>query len=173
MKNRSELLLLIEDDPQFRPLLATALKNQGYQVITEANGQDGLMAARRQPPNIAILDLGLPDMDGQEVIKRLRTWSQLPIIVLSARSQENDITQALDNGADDYLTKPFNTAELLSRIKALLRRVANLPGGVQEIFQFEDLKIELTRRRVFVAEREVPRLNLIYCHFWHAMPVLS
>ncbi len=95
-------------------------------------------------------------IDGQEIIRRLRTWSELPIIVLSARNRESDITQALDNGADDYLTKPFSTIELLSRINALLRRVAKLPGGgAQECFQADDLKIELTRRRVFVGEREV------------------
>jgi two-component system KDP operon response regulator KdpE len=155
MKTASALLLLIEDDPQFRPLLATALKNQGYQVLTEANGQNGLQTLRSQQPNLLILDLGLPDMDGQEVICRLRTWSELPIIVLSARNQEADITQALDNGADDYLTKPFNSAELLARIKALLRRIAKLPGGAQEIFQVDELKIELTKRRVFVAKREI------------------
>jgi two-component system KDP operon response regulator KdpE len=155
MKTSGALLLLIEDDPQFRPLLATALKNQGYRVVTEANGQEGLLAARSQQPNLLILDLGLPDMDGQEVIRRLRTCSELPIIVLSARNQEQDITQALDNGADDYLTKPFSTAELLARIKALLRRLAKLPGGAEEIFQTGELKIELTKRRIFVTEQEI------------------
>ncbi|MGZ5054020.1 MAG: response regulator [Methylobacter sp.] len=155
MKTTVPLLLLIEDDPQFRLLLRTTLESQDYRVLTAAAGRDGLIEARNQRPNLLILDLGLPDIDGQDLIRRLRTWSEVPIIVLSARDQESDITQALDNGADDYLTKPFSTAELMSRIKALLRRVAKLPGGAQEIFLVGELKIELTKRRVFVGEREV------------------
>lgn len=156
MKTTGPLLLLIEDDPQLRTLLTTALESQDYSVLAIANGREGLIAARNRQPGLLILDLGLPDIDGQEIIRRLRTWSELPIIVLSARNRESDITQALDNGADDYLTKPFSTIELMSRINALLRRVAKLPGGgAQECFQADDLKIELTRRRVFVGEREV------------------
>jgi two-component system KDP operon response regulator KdpE len=156
MKPTSALLLLIEDDPQFQKLLSTTLGSQDYQVLTSATGQEGLTIARNRKPSLLILDLGLPDIDGQEVILRLRKWSEVPIIVLSARNQESEITQALDNGADDYLTKPFSNAVLMSRIKALLRRVAKLPGGVaQECFQIGELKIELTRRRVFVGEQEV------------------
>ena len=124
-------------------------------MLTAATGQEGLIAARNRQPNLLILDLGLPDIDGQEVILRLRKWSEMPIIVLSARDQESEITQALDNGADDYLTKPFSTAVLMSRIKALLRRVAKLPGGTQEFFQVGELKIDLTKRRVFVGDQEV------------------
>lgn len=160
MKTAGPLLLLIEDDPQLRPLLITALESQDYKVLAVAGGREGLTFARNRQPGLLILDLGLPDIDGQEVIRRLRTWSELPIIVLSARDQESDITQALDNGADDYLTKPFSTAELMSRVKALLRRVAKLPGGAQEYFQVGELKVELTKRRVFVGEREV-HLTLI------------
>ncbi|ESS72103.1 KDP operon transcriptional regulatory protein KdpE [Methyloglobulus morosus KoM1] len=155
MKESSPLLLLIEDDPPFRLLLATTLENQGYRVLAIETGREGLIAARNQQPGLLILDLGLPDIDGQEVIRRLRKWSQLPIIVLSARNRETDITLALDNDADDYLTKPFSNPELMSRIKALLRRIAMLPGGTQEIFQVGELKIELTKRRVCVAEQEV------------------
>jgi two-component system KDP operon response regulator KdpE len=147
--------LLIEDDPQFQRLLSTTLESQDYQVLAAATGQEGLIAARSQQPSLLILDLGLPDIDGQEVISHLRKWSELPIIVLSARNQESEITQALDNGADDYLTKPFSTAVLISRIKALLRRVAKLPSGALEVFQVGELKIELTKRRVFVGEQEV------------------
>lgn len=152
---KSISLLLIEDDPQFQMLLNTTLESQGYQVFTAETGQEGLIAVRNRQPGLLILDLGLPDMDGQELIRRLRKWSEVPIIVLSARHQEGEITQALDNGADDYLTKPFGSAVLLSRIKALLRRVAKLPGGAQETFQVGELKIELTKRRVFVGEKEV------------------
>lgn len=156
MKTTSPLLLLIEDDPQLRTLLATALESQNYTVLALADGREGLIAARNRQPGLLILDLGLPDIDGQELIRRLRKWSELPIMVLSARNRESDITQALDNGADDYLTKPFNTAELMSHIKALLRRVAKLPcGGVQECYHVGELKVELTKRRVFIGEREV------------------
>jgi two-component system KDP operon response regulator KdpE len=155
MKSTGPLLLLIEDDPQFRLLLSTTLESQDYPVLAIATGRDGLIAARNRQPGLLILDLGLPDIDGQEVICRLRKWSELPIIVLSARNQESDITQALDNGADDYLTKPFSTAELVSRIKALLRRVVQAPGcGAQEFFQVGELKIDLTKRRVFVGGQE-------------------
>ncbi len=155
MKNTSPLLLVVEDDPQFRSLLTTTLENQNYSVIAISTGRDGLVEVRSQRPNLLILDLGLPDIDGQTLICRLRTWTDLPIIVLSARNQESDITLALDNGADDYLTKPFNTAELLSRIRALLRRTAKLPNAIQEIFQVDDLKVDLTKRQVFVAEKEI------------------
>lgn len=155
MKTPKPLLLLIEDDPRFRLLLATTLENEDYSVLAATTWREGLTAMRNRPPCLLILDLGLPDIDGQDAIRRLRQWSELPIIVLSARNQESDITQALDNGADDYLTKPFSTAELMSRIKALLRRVAKLPGGTQESFIVGDLKIELTKRRVFVAGQEV------------------
>ncbi len=155
MSVNKALLLLIEDDPQFQMLLSTTLENQGYQIVTATTGKEGLIVVRNQQPNLIVLDLGLPDIDGQEVIRSLRKWSEIPIIVLSARHQENEITQALDNGADDYLTKPFSTAVLISRIKALLRRVTKIPGGSQEYFQVGEIKIELTKRLVLVGEREV------------------
>jgi two-component system KDP operon response regulator KdpE len=151
----SPLLLLIEDDPQFRLLLMTTLENHNYSVLAMESGEKGLNTARTEHPDLLILDLGLPDIDGQEVICRLRKVSELPIIVLSARNQENDITLALDNGADDYLTKPFNAGELLSRIKALLRRTKKLPEGDQDVFKTGELKIELTKRRVFMGEHEI------------------
>jgi two-component system KDP operon response regulator KdpE len=149
------LLLLIEDDPQFRFLLTTTLENQDFVVLAMGTGQEGLNAVKTEHPSLLILDLGLPDLDGQEIICRLRKWSDLPIIVLSARNQEIDITQALDNGADDYLTKPFNAGELISRIKALLRRVNKSVDGDQEVFLTGELKIELSKRRVFMGEREI------------------
>jgi len=155
MNSDKPKILLIEDDPSFRQLLATTLENQDYAVSALSSGREGLNAARNEHPSLLILDLGLPDLDGQEVIRRLRLWTKLPIIVLSARDQENDITQALDNGADDYLTKPFGNAELLSRIKALLRRVTAPSANEQMSFQAGDLRIELGKRRLFVGEREV------------------
>ncbi|POZ50410.1 response regulator [Methylovulum psychrotolerans] len=155
MTEQTPLLLLIEDDPPFRSLLATTLEGQGYRVLATDTGREGLLAVRNRSPALLLLDLGLPDMDGQDVICRLRKSSELPVIVLSARHQESDVTQALDNGADDYLTKPFSNAELMARINALLRRVAKLPGGVQEVFQVGGLKVELTKRRVFTDGCEV------------------
>jgi two-component system, OmpR family, KDP operon response regulator KdpE len=155
MSGGMPLLLLVEDDPQFRLLLSTTLQSEAYGVKAFATGREGLIAARSQKPSLLILDLGLPDMDGQEVICRLRTGTDVPIIVLSARDRESDITQALDNGADDYLTKPFSSGELLSRIRALLRRFAKIPGGAQESFRSGDLQVELTKRRVFVRNEEV------------------
>jgi len=155
MSVNKALLLLIEDDPQFQMLLSTTLENQGYQIATAATGKEGLIVVRNQQPNLLVLDLGLPDIDGQEIIRSLRKWSEIPIIVLSARHQENEITQALDNGADDYLTKPFSNAVLIARIKALLRRVTKVPGGAQSYFQVGEIKIELTKRLVFVDDLEV------------------
>lgn len=155
MPTTQPVLLLIEDDPQFRLLLTTTLENQDFTVLPLTKGQEGLAAIRSRPPDLLILDLGLPDLDGQDLIRGLRTWSDLPIIVLSARNQEIDITQALDNGADDYLTKPFNAGELVSRIKALLRRVSKSADSDPDVFQTGELKIELAKRRVTVAEREI------------------
>jgi two-component system, OmpR family, KDP operon response regulator KdpE len=155
MSVNKALLLLIEDDPQFQMLLSTTLENQGYQIATVATGKEGLIVVRNQQPSLLVLDLGLPDIDGQEIIRSLRKWSEIPIIVLSARHQENEITQALDNGADDYLTKPFSNAVLIARIKALLRRVTKVPGGAQSYFQVGKIKIELAKRLVFVDDLEV------------------
>jgi two-component system KDP operon response regulator KdpE len=156
MSAKAPLLLLVEDDPPFRLLLGTALGGLGFKIASAATGREGLAAARSLQPDALILDLGLPDMDGQDLIRRLRKGSGLPIIVLSARDQESDITQALDNGADDYLTKPFGNAELVSRINALLRRMAALPGSrAEEVLQTGELKIELAKRRVWVGGREV------------------
>lgn len=155
MKNAKPGILLIEDDPSLGRLLLTTLGDREYTVAAFTNGREGLNAVRNQSFSLVMLDLGLPDLDGQEIIRRIRQWSMLPILVLSARNQENDITLALDNGADDYLTKPFSNGELLSRIRALLRRVDMAAAPEIKVFHSGELKIELTRRRVFVADREV------------------
>ena len=156
MKSVKPLILVIEDNYQLHILLRTTLESFNYQVVTSLTGQEGLVMARKHQPSLLILDLGLPDIDGQELICRFRKGSEVPIIVLSARDQEEDITQALDHGADDYLTKPFSPSVLISRINALLRRVAKNPsGGANEVFRVGDLTIELTRRRVFVGAKEV------------------
>lgn len=155
LKSDKTQILLIEDDPPLRQLLTATLEDQGYWVSAFSTGREGINALRNSQPSLLVLDLGLPDLDGQEVIRRLRQSSKLPIMVLSARNQEHDITQALDNGADDYLTKPFGNAELLSRIKALLRRATTLSAHEPMSFHSGGLKIDLNKRRLFVGEREV------------------
>ena len=115
-------ILVVEDDPSVRNLITTTLKMYGYGFLTAGNGQSAIMQAASHNPDVIFLDLGLPDMDGVDVIRRVREWSELPIIVISARSEETDKIEALDAGADDYLTKPFAMGELLARIRSLTRR---------------------------------------------------
>ncbi len=123
--NENESILIIDDELQIRRLLEITLSANGYKIIQSINGKEGLVEAATQHPNLIILDLGLPDIDGQEILKKLREWFFKPIIVLSVRSSEEDIIKALDNGANDYLTKPFRTGELLARIRAAMRSVEN------------------------------------------------
>jgi len=154
MSEIKPLILIIEDDPQTRRLLKTNLCNRGWRVIEAENGKLGLSLVKSDSPDLVILDLGLPDIDGISVTKRLRQLSDLPVLVLSARSQEQNKIMALDAGADDYLTKPFSTGELHARLQALLRRVMRTASSM-EIFQTGDLKVELARRKVFIADNEV------------------
>ena len=118
------LILVVEDDGTVRNLIATTLKSNDYRFLTAADGEAAIAAASTRQPDIVLLDLGLPDMDGVEVIRRIRSWSQMPIIVISARSEDTDKIAALDAGADDYLTKPFSVAELLARLRVTQRRLA-------------------------------------------------
>ena len=118
------LILVVEDDGTVRNLITTTLKSNEYRFLTAADGESAIAAASIRQPDIALLDLGLPDMDGVEVIHRIRSWSQMPIIVISARSEDADKIAALDAGADDYLTKPFSVAELLARLRVTQRRLA-------------------------------------------------
>ena len=120
------LILVVEDDGTVRNLITTTLKSNEYRHLTAADGESAIAAASTQQPDIVLLDLGLPDMDGVEVIKRIRSWTQMPIIVISARSEDADKIAALDAGADDYLTKPFSVAELLARLRVTQRRLATL-----------------------------------------------
>jgi two-component system, OmpR family, KDP operon response regulator KdpE len=117
----SDNILIIDDEVQIRRLLEITLSSHGYKIIEATSGKDGLIAAATNHPQLIILDLGLPDTDGMEILKKLREWYQKPVIVLSVRSSEEDIVNSLDNGANDYLTKPFRTGELLARIRAVLR----------------------------------------------------
>ena len=123
-------ILVVEDDVPVRCLITTTLKTHGYKYLTASNGETAIMMATSHNPDIMLLDLGLPDIDGIEVIRSVRTWSNLPIIVLSARSEESDKIEALDNGADDYLTKPFSMKELMARIRAMTRRKADTTDSV-------------------------------------------
>ena len=126
------LILVVEDDGTVRNLITTTLKSNEYRYITAADGESAIAAASTQQPDIVLLDLGLPDIDGVEVIKRIRSWSQMPIIVISARSEDADKISALDAGADDYLTKPFSVAELLARLRVTQRRLAALESKTGE-----------------------------------------
>ena len=120
--NRPQILV-VEDDPAVRNLITTTLETQGYQFHTAQNGGQAIMEAVSGNPDVILLDLGLPDMDGTEIIKKVRSWSQVPIIVISARGEAKDKIEALDLGADDYLTKPFLVEELLARLRVALRRL--------------------------------------------------
>ena len=126
------LILVVEDDTSVRNLITTTLKAHGYRHQTAANGQTAILEASSYNPDIVLLDLGLPDMDGVEIIRKIRSWSNMPIIVISARSEDNDKIVALDAGADDYLTKPLSVEELLARLRVTQRRLAIMQGGTQE-----------------------------------------
>lgn len=149
-------LLLIEDEPQVRRFLRATLVAHGYRLLEAETGEQGLQMAAAHTPDLVLLDLGLPDLDGLAVTRRLREWSSVPIVVLSARGQENDKVEALDAGADDYLTKPFGTGELLARIRVALRHraQAGAPGG-EPAFEVGDLRVDLATRQVFVRGAEV------------------
>ena len=137
------LILVVEDDGTVRNLITTTLKSNDYRYLTAADGESAIAAASTQGPDIVLLDLGLPDLDGVEVIRRIRSWSQMPIIVISARSEDADKIAALDAGADDYLTKPFSVAELLARLRVTQRRLAALEGKTGEsVFHNGSLTID-------------------------------
>ena len=146
-------VLVVDDEPAIRRYLRTALGAHAYTVFEAVNGQEGLAGATLHRPDLVILDLGLPDLDGVEVTRQLREWSQVPIIILSVRGQEADKIAALDAGADDYLTKPFGSGELLARMRVAMRRT---PGAAAEpVFMQGELSVDLARRLVKVGEREV------------------
>jgi two-component system KDP operon response regulator KdpE len=146
-------ILMIEDEQEIRRFLRVSLASQGYRPVESACGKDGVLQAASQPPDLIILDLGLPDIDGMEVIREVRQWSKVPIIILSARGQEHEKVSALDAGADDYLTKPFSVGELLARIRVAMRH-ATQPQG-EPVFVLDGLKVDLARRQVLLADQEV------------------
>jgi two-component system KDP operon response regulator KdpE len=147
-------ILVVDDEAPMRRFLRVSLANAGYQVVEAETGEQGLSQAASRNPDLILLDLGLPDQDGLSVTARLREWSKSPIIVISARGREEDKVTALDQGADDYLTKPFGVGELLARIRVALRHVATESTGTPE-FVLGDLKVDRSRRQVFVKDNEV------------------
>ena len=149
-------IVLIEDEAEIRRFLRTTLPSHGFRIHEATSGQEGLIETKTRNPDLILLDLGLPDMDGTEVIRLVREWTATPIIVLSAREQEQQKVIALDLGADDYVTKPFGINELLARIRAALRHAARPDGPDNEAsFTVGDIRVELGRRQVFVAEEEI------------------
>jgi len=146
-------VLVVDDEDSIRRFLRVALASQAYTLFEAASGQQALSGAAEHKPDLIILDLGLPDIDGIEVTRLLREWTHIPIIILSVRGSENDKIAALDAGADDYLTKPFSVGELLARMRAALRRAAQPPG--EPVFTLDQLKVDLVSRLVTVEGREV------------------
>jgi two-component system KDP operon response regulator KdpE len=150
------LILVIEDEPQVVRFLRASLSSHGFKILEATTGQRGLIEASARVPDLVLLDLGLPDMDGVLVARRIREWSSVPIIVLSARGQERDKIEALDAGADDYLTKPFGIGELLARIRVALRHATQLGSGSEASeLTVGDLSIDLGARRVEARGQEV------------------
>lgn len=156
MADTTAAILVIEDDPAIQRFLRVSLAGHGYDVVESDTGKDGLLQAASRQPDLVILDLGLPDMDGVELVKQLRQWSPVPVIVVSARGKEQDKIVALDAGADDYLTKPFGVGELMARVRVALRHaaVADTETG-DPVYTFEELKVDLLHRRVTVGEKQV------------------
>src|SRR5215470_10997150 len=144
-------ILVVEDEPEIRRFLRVSLTNHGFKVLEATKGGEGLKLASDYKPDLIILDLGLPDMDGTEVARQIREWSQIPILILSARGEEQDKVLALELGADDYLTKPFGILELLARIKVALRHADRATQEEEDpIFSLGDLRVDLTLRTVTV-----------------------
>jgi two-component system KDP operon response regulator KdpE len=153
MNETGARVLVVDDEPAIRRFLRASLAAHGYAIFEAGDGQSALSAVSADRPDLVILDLGLPDLDGIEVTRLLREWTRIPIIILSVRGQEADKIAALDAGADDYVTKPFGAGELLARMRVALRRAGQ--SGVEPVFTSDDLRVDLTRRVVTVAGREV------------------
>ncbi|BBB90890.1 MAG TPA: response regulator [Methylomusa anaerophila] len=175
MTEKGLRILVIDDEPQIRKLLNVSLQAYGYQLSEAANGLGGIQQAAVFKPDLAIVDLGLPDMDGKEVIRQIRDWSAMPIIILTARDQEQEKIAALDAGADDYITKPFGIGELMARMRVCLRRIA--ASDNEPILHCGGLAVDLLQRRVTVDDREIKltptEYELIKFMIQHAGRVLT
>ena len=146
-------VLVVEDEPEIRRFLRSSLGAEGYRVVESGTGERGAVDAATHKPDLAIVDLGLPDIDGVEVIRRIRAWSPMPVVVLSARAQERSKIEALDAGADDYITKPFGVGELLARVRVALRHSTRSPSGT--VLSFGTAKVDLEKRRAARDGKEV------------------
>jgi two-component system KDP operon response regulator KdpE len=168
-------VLVIDDEVQIRRLLRACLEGNGYRVLEAASGQEGIREAAQHPPDVVLLDLGLPDMEGVSVLKRLREWTRVPVVVLSVRDREEDKVAALDNGADDYVTKPFGAAELLARLRVAQRHGS--AASESPIFVSGDLEVDLTARIVRLGGKEVrltaTEYSLLRLFVQHAGKVLT
>ena len=147
-------ILIVDDEPQIRRALHTGLQARGYSVIEAACGEDALVEIAAKEPELVILDLGLPDLDGLEVLRKLRGWTKVPVIILTVRDAQDEKIQALDAGADDYVTKPFDLDELLARMRATLRR-AQPPGAPMPLLRFGELEVDLARSDVSLRDERV------------------
>lgn len=169
------LVLIVDDEPQIRRLLTVTLEANGYQVISAASGQEALALAAQHRPAIVVLDLGLPGVSGQEVLRRLREWTNVPVVILSVQDDEAGKVAALDGGADDYVTKPFNTGELLARLRVAMRHAAKPDGA--SVFQAGSLVVDLANRHVTLRGQEVSltvtEYNLLRMLVRHAGKVLT
>ncbi|NNJ29306.1 response regulator [Lacrimispora defluvii] len=163
MQNRNELILIVEDDSQIRNFICYSLKQEGFSYITAGTAQGALTTLVTEQVDLMLLDLGLPDFDGMEVIKKVREWSEMPIIVVSARDQDKEKASALDNGADDYLTKPFSSMELMARIRVAIRHLQKSGGArLQTTLGVGGLKIDLDKRLVYLEDSELHTTPLEY-----------
>lgn len=154
--NQKVTVLIIEDEENIRSFIATTLQANQYRVFTCGTGREAEAMIPSHCPDVILLDLGLPDMDGMEIIESVRSWSEIPIIVISARTQEREKVQALDLGADDYITKPFGTSELLARIRTALRHKRMDGGGTaSNVFRAKDFRIDFDKRLATVAGKEI------------------
>jgi len=178
MSSSGHLILVVEDEPQIRHFLRTTLTAAGYRVVEAENGERGVLEAATHKPDLVMVDLGLPDIDGIDVVKRIRAWSALPILILSARSAEADKVAALDAGADDYVTKPFGVGELTARVRVALRHAARgaAPGAAGTL-RFGNVEVDLERRLVRTDGRDVHltpiEFRLLGCLARHAGMVLT
>lgn len=178
MENKKQTFLIVEDDYQIRNYLCFALKEEGFSYFTAHNAQSGLSILVTEKIDIMLLDLGLPDFDGMQVIKKVREWSEIPIIVVSARDQDKEKAEALDNGADDFLTKPFSKTELMARIRVAIRHLnKSNKNTVKEEMSVGELKINFSTRQVFLKDELVHitplEYNLLSLLFKHIGKVLT
>lgn len=155
MNTNASTLLLIDDEPQIRKFLRISLSAQGYRVVEAANGREGLEQAALLQPDLVVLDLGLPDLDGQEVLRELREWSSVPVLVLSVRASEGEKVLALDGGANDYVTKPFGIQEFLARVRVLLRQAGEGEPQREAKVECGELSVDFAYRRVSLAGQEI------------------